>query len=187
MFGLGCAEEYQLVSVWTRAGRRGKGHGEGGGRDVQPFGGLPPPSTCRPSPGALRDELLYSGHSQHRAPSTRMHCKRKSSPLRGTGTEQLGVSICHATVQFSRSLRSKLCAGGTLYGASIWVRCANARSCGCSALPAAVHRAHEVSPNSIHAATRGLFPAASTPPHAPQAAPSIGCGQQQPPPHGYQA
>ena len=173
------------VSIGVEGGS--KGHGEGGGRDVQPFGGLPPPSTCtcRPSPGALRDELLYSGHWQHRAPSTRMHwgaCKRRSR-YRTNGS----FDLTRDCVQFSRSLRSKLCAGGTLYGASIWVRCANARSCGCSALPAAVHRAHEVSPNSIHAATRGLFPAASTPPHAPQAAPSIGCGQQQPPPHGYQA
>ena len=65
---------------------------------------------------------------------------------------------------------------------------ANASGCGKPALSTAtIHRAHEVSPNAIHATALGMFPAASSPPHAPQAAPSIGCGQQEPPPHGYQA
>ena len=188
MFGLGCAGEYQLVSVW----RAGESHGEGGGRDVQPFGGLPPTkvlkSTCRQSPGALRDELLCSVdiRSIERAPRACIGAQGRENLARcevyNCGSFDLsraGALLAICTL--------KLCAGGVLYGASLWVRCANARSCGRSALPAAVHRAHEVSPNSIHAATRGLFPAASTPPHAPQAAPSIGCGQQQPQPHGYQA
>jgi hypothetical protein len=171
MFGLGCAGEYQLVSVWRAGESHGKGGGEGRAAIRRPS---PNKSTCRQSP------TFAALNARHAHASGRMNARTVLRYNCGSfDLSRAGALLAICTL--------KLCAGGVLYGASLWVRCANARSCGRSALPAAVHRAQEVSPNSIHGATRGLLPAASTPPHAPQAAPSIGCGQQQPAPHGYQA
>ena len=102
-------------------------------------------------------------------------------------------SACIEMGFFVRSFQDRFCEffcftvlrGSPLHdGAHLRDIGANASGSGKLALSTAtIHRAHEVSPNAIHATALGMFPAASSPPHAP----SIGCGQQEPPPHGYQA